>query len=93
MVGEEFRAPLSKPPRIEASIQAPDTILRIDVVKDGQYVYTARPNAATAKVSYRDADPKPGRSYYYVRVFQRDPENPDGDPEIAWASPFYVNYK
>jgi len=28
-----------------------------------------------------------------VRVFQRDPEAPDGDPEIAWASPFFVNYQ
>jgi hypothetical protein len=93
MVGQEWLATVAEPPRIEATVEAPDTILRIDVVKDGKYVYTARPNAATAKLSFRDSSAQPGRSYYYVRVFQRDPENPEGDPEIAWASPFYVTYK
>jgi len=89
MPGDEWSS--KTPIRIEAAIDAPDTILRIDIVKDGQHVYTARPNARRATLNWRDSEPKPGRSYYYIRVFQRDPENPDGDPEIAWSSPFYVN--
>ena len=89
--GEEFSA--AAPPEITATVEAPDTILRIDVVKDGKYVYTTAPNARTAAIRYRDAAGKPGRSYYYIRVFQRDTENPDGDPEIAWTSPFYVRYQ
>ncbi|HMX63853.1 MAG TPA: DUF3604 domain-containing protein, partial [Candidatus Sumerlaeota bacterium] len=89
MPGEEWKS--QTPIQIEATVDAPDTILRIDVVKDGKYVYTARPDAKQAKLSWRDSEPKAGRSYYYLRVFQRDPENPDGDPEIAWSSPFYVN--
>jgi hypothetical protein len=93
MVGEEFDAAVSKAPLIEASIQAPDEILRIDVVKDGKYVYTTRPQGRSASIRFRDTDVKPGRSYYYIRVFQRDPEAPDGDPEIAWGSPFYVTYR
>ncbi|MEO7649695.1 MAG: hypothetical protein ABIZ80_04455, partial [Bryobacteraceae bacterium] len=93
MPGEEFSAPAGKPPLIEASVEAPDTIVRIDVVKDAKFVFTTRPNARTATVKYRDNDTKPGKSYYYLRVFQRDSENPDGDPEIGWASPFYVTYK
>ncbi len=93
LVGEEFSAPVSAPPEITASVEAPDTILRIDVVKDGKYVYTTAPNARTASIRWRDADVKPGRSYYYVRVFQRDTENPEGDPEIAWTSPFFVKYE
>ena len=92
MVGEEFRARVGRAPRIQATVEAPDTILRIDVVKDGKYVYTTRPNATKARVDFRDTETRPGRSYYYLRVFQRDPEKPDGDPEIAWASPFYVTY-
>jgi hypothetical protein len=90
--GEEWSAPLARPIRIEASIDAPDTILRIDVVKDGKYVYTVRPNARTAKLSWQDTEAKAGKSYYYVRVFQRDTEKPEGDPEIGWVSPFYVTY-
>jgi len=93
MPGDEWTA--SKAPRIEADIAAPDTILRIDIVKDGKYVYTVRPGVPTAKLNWRDSEPpqKGKRTYYYIRVFQRDPDNPDGDPEIGWTSPFYVNYR
>jgi hypothetical protein len=93
MVGEEFAARADRPPRIEAAVEAPDAILRIDIVKDGKYVYTTRPNSTRARISWRDTEARPGRSYYYLRVFQRDPEAPSGDPEIAWASPFYVTYR
>jgi hypothetical protein len=92
-VGEEFTLPANKAPLIEASIEAPETLIRMDVVKDGKYIYTAHPEGKTAKLSFRDNDPKPGKSYYYVRVFERDINNPDGDPHIGWASPFYVTYK
>ncbi len=92
MPGEEFTAPVNRPPEIVATIEAPDTILRLDVVKDGKFVYTASPNARTATLRWRDAGARPGKSYYYIRVFQRDAERPDGDPEIAWVSPFYVTY-
>jgi len=70
-----------------------DTILRIDIVKDAKYVFTTRPNSKTATVKWRDNETKPGKSYYYLRVFQRDTEKPDGDPEIGWVSPFYVTYQ
>ena len=79
--------------QVEASVEAPDTILRIDIVKDAKYVFTTRPNSRTASIKWRDNETKPGKSYYYVRVFQRDTEKPDGDPEIAWVSPFYVTYQ
>ncbi len=93
MPGEEFTARASEPPEITATIEAPDAILRVDVIKDGKYVLTQSPGARTATLRYRDAAARPGRSYYYIRVFQRDPENPDGDPEIAWTSPFFVTYE
>ena len=93
MPGEEWEAPAGQAPVIKATIEAPDTLLRIDVVKDGSYVYTTRPNSRSASIEFRDRDTKPGRSYYYIRAFQRDPDAPDGDPEIAWISPFYVTYR
>jgi hypothetical protein len=93
MPGKEFAAAPGAAPEIEASVHAPDEILRVDVVKDGRYVYTARPRGRSASIRFRDRDASPGRSYYYLRVFQRDTENPEGDPEIAWVSPFYVTYR
>ena len=93
MVGEEFSASIESPPEIAIEIEAQDEILRVDVVKNGEYVYTARPGGRTATLSYKDSEAEPGESYYYVRAFQRDPEKPDGDPEIAWTSPFFVRYE
>ena len=92
MVGEEFAASAATPPEILVDVEARDEILRVDVVKNGEYVFTQRPGGRKVMLSYRDADAKAGDSYYYVRVFQRDPEKPDGDPEIAWTSPFFVQY-
>jgi hypothetical protein len=92
MPGEEFDAKVGSAPKIEANISAPDTILRVDVVKDGKYIFTTRPNARTATMAFKDNDTKAGKSYYYLRVFQRDTEKPDGDPEVAWTSPWYVTY-
>ncbi len=92
MVGEKFAAPAGTPLELVISIAAPDTILRVDVVRNGQFIFTRSPAARTAELRFRDSDPPKGSAYYYVRVFQRDPENPDGDPEIAWSSPFFVTY-
>ncbi len=92
MPGEEFTAS-GKAPLIQATINAPDNLIRIDVVRDAKYIYTTKPQGRTAKLSFRDTDTTPGRHYYYLRFFQRDTEKPDGDPEIAWTSPWYVTYK
>ena len=93
MAGEQFTAKVSAPPEIAIDIEARDEIMRIDVVKDGEYVLTQHPGGRSAKLTYRDASPEKGDHYYYVRVFQRDTEKPDGDPEIAWSSPFFVKYE
>jgi hypothetical protein len=93
MVGEEFNAVVGKAPKIEAQIEAPNTILRVDVVKDGKYVFTTKPNSRTTTLRFQDTDTKAGKAYYYLRVFQTDTENPSGDPEVAWTSPWFVTYK
>ena len=93
MAGEQFTAKVSAPPEIAIDIEAPDEIMRIDVIKNGDYVLTQRPGGRSAKLTYRDANPEKGDHYYYVRVFQQDTEKPDGDPEIAWSSPFFVKYE
>jgi hypothetical protein len=93
MVGEDFVASAAKAPMIKADISAPEKIVRIDVVKDGKYIYTTKPNAKTASIQFQDRGASAGKSYYYLRVFQVDTEKPEGDPEIAWTSPWFVEYK
>jgi hypothetical protein len=93
MVGEQFDAAVGKGSKIEAQIDAPDTILRVDVVKNGKYIFTTRPNSRSTTIHYEDTDTQAGKTYYYLRVFQTDTENPTGDPEAAWTSPWFVTYK
>ncbi len=92
-MGQAFEASAAKPPSWRIEVDAPDTILRVDVVKNGEFIWTKNPNATTFRAVFQDVDVTPGKAYYYVRVFQRDPEKPDGDPEIAWSSPMFVTYK
>ena len=56
------------------------------------FVFTAICFAATIYADFTDADAQEGQCYYYIRLFQRCPEKPDGDPEIAWASPIFAKY-
>jgi hypothetical protein len=93
MPGEQFTAAANAAPEIKVSVAAPDTVLRVDVVKDGKYIYTTNPRARTAFLSFRDLDAKPGASYYYIRVFERDSQSPASDPHVAWTSPWYVTYR
>ena len=93
MPGEEFITAAAKPPVIQAHIAAPNTVLRIDVIKNGRYIYTVRPDAKTTSLRFQDRDAEPGKAYYYLRIFQTDTENPGGDPEVAWTSPWFVTYK
>ncbi len=94
MVGEEFTAPAGKPPLIRGV----DRSARRDPAHrrgEGRQVclhHAARP-AAPPPSAIATPTFKPGKSYYYVRVFERDTDNPEGDPEIAWGSPFYVTYQ
>jgi hypothetical protein len=92
-MGQVFEAPAGEPPALEIEIEAPDEILRVDVIKNGMHVWSKNPNARSLKAVFRDFDVTPGNAYYYVRVFQRDTEAPDGDPEIAWSSPMFVTYR
>ncbi|HID75585.1 MAG TPA: hypothetical protein EYP56_06260 [Planctomycetaceae bacterium] len=92
-MGEMFEASAAAPPALEIDIQAPDEIRRVDIVKNGNYIYTTDPEGRRFQTTFRDFDVSPGKAYYYVRVFQRDPEAPEGDPEIAWTSPIFVTYK
>jgi len=92
-MGEIFEANADNPPPIRIRIEAPDVIRRVDVVRNGKYIWTKNPKSKTFEAEFNDKAVECGKAYYYVRVFQRDPEAPDGDPEIAWSSPVFINFK
>jgi hypothetical protein len=48
------------------------TIDKVEIIKDGKFVFNTQPNGVTADFTYVDANPGKGESWYYVRVTQLD---------------------
>ncbi len=71
-------------PEFDVNVEGTAPIERIDVIKDGTFVYASTPGTRTAKFKFRDQSfSGAGESYYYVRVIQTD-------KNMAWASPIWV---
>jgi hypothetical protein len=70
-------------PPLEGKVFGTGVIERIEVVRNGNFVHTVRPGRPSAEFTFRDAEPPPGQSYYYVRVEQ-------ADGQMAWSSPIWV---
>jgi hypothetical protein len=84
IMGDEFST--SKKPEFHVRLSGTAPFAKVTIVKDNKYVYTAQPNSAAVKFSWRDASPTSGKtSYYYVRGEQ-------ADGEVVWVSPMWVNY-
>jgi len=100
VMGEQFEA--RKPITLSLDITAPQKLLRVDLIKNGRVVWSKRPDGRVLSETFHEADVSPGRSYYYVRVLQYDPDPPRitypdkpglKDPEMAWGSPVFVTYR
>jgi hypothetical protein len=83
-MGEEFET--KDRPSLQLKVTGTDTIARIDLVRNGQYIYTSSPSKQAVDVKFVDMKPDAGLNYYYFRI-QQD------NGEVAWASPVWVNYK
>ena len=68
--------------KVEIRVRCPDDIKRIEVCRNNRFVYTNQPEGRKAELTFVDSKPIEGRSYYYVRVIQKD-------EEIAWSSPIW----
>lgn len=65
------------------AVRGTGPIHNIQIIKDDTYVYATQPSVRQVALAFRDADAKPGTSYYYVRIQQED-------GQMAWASPIWV---
>jgi len=61
-------------------------IQRVELIRNGKFVYSKEPNSREFNLEYADQTPPPGRSYYYVRVQQLD-------RNLAWSSPIWVGQR
>jgi hypothetical protein len=84
LMGDEVR---TGKPSLDVIVLGTGPLDRVDVLRDGEVVYTHRPekDSEEAKLHWDDAAPKKVEkaSYYYVRVVQKN-------GQMAWASPIWV---
>ena len=83
-MGDELKTGTSLPITVKAKGTGP--VSRVEVIRDSEIVYTAEPKKADVSFQYIDKADLSTRHYYYVRLMQED-------GQIAWSSPFFVNYK
>ena len=71
-------------PEITAKISGTDSLKKIVIVRDQQYIYSQEPTGESFDLRYREAaELPPGEHYYYVRAEQKD-------GNVAWSSPIWV---
>jgi len=68
---------------IALRVVACDDIETIEIVRNGVPVYGIKGNGVFAQLLMQDPEPLPGKSWYYLRVLQKD-------GNMAWSSPVWV---
>jgi hypothetical protein len=84
MMGDVFDA--TSAPRMTVKVAGTSRLDKVEIIKDGKFVYETRPEGSTAEFSYVDQNPEKRESWYYVRVIQ-------ADRQMAWSSPMWIRYR
>lgn len=85
LMGAKTAAAGGRPVTVEVRVRCPGDIERVEVCRNNQFIY-ARPGAGNADAfTFTDTQPLAERSYYYVRVLQKD-------NEVGWSSPVWLGY-
>ncbi len=84
IMGDAFST--SKAPEFQVKLSGTGPFAKVQVIKNGQYVYSVEPGKRDVSFRWRDSSPVKGKtSYYYVRGVQRD-------GEVVWVSPMWIDY-
>ncbi len=81
MMGEEVA--VAGTPELQVGVEGTANLARVDIVKNGTFVYTAQPAGRSARFTFRDENYAGEAAYYYARVIQ-------ADKNMAWGSPIWV---
>lgn len=71
------------PVTVFAQVYCPRPIQSLEICRNNEFVYSASPQGAEARIEFVDQAPINGPSYYYLRVIQ-------DDGEIGWSSPVWL---
>ncbi|MBI4910624.1 MAG: DUF3604 domain-containing protein, partial [Acidobacteria bacterium] len=80
-MGEEAR--ITGAPRFSITAIGRKPIDTVEIVRNGQFVFTAKPNKDRVAMEFTDPQFPAGEAYYYLRVTQTD-------GNLAWSSPIWV---
>jgi hypothetical protein len=83
-MGDEFDS--TERPSLRLKVRGTGPILRVDLIRNNQYIYNSAPEKRDVEINYVDMEAKAGLNYYYFRIVQED-------GQVAWASPLWVNLK
>jgi len=83
-MGEDFSAEANQPIRVK--VRGTGVVEKLQLIRDGNYIYQSSPGKQVADLNYRDLEAGPGEHWYYVRVEQQN-------GELAWSSPIWVRYR
>lgn len=86
LMGEKLSELPGRQVTVEIKTSCPADIDRIEVFRNNRIVSCSRPEGREAELRFVDRQPLDTRSYYYVRVIQKD-------TEIAWSSPVWFGAK
>lgn len=81
IMGEAFSA--KGRPVLRAHVIGTAPIAAIDLIRNGEFVYSQHPLESEAEFTYTDRAPRAGENWYYVRVLQQD-------GNLAWSSPLWI---
>ena len=73
-------------PELSVKVVGTNTIKRVVVIRDNQYVYERAGSGIQLDFSFREPSLGPGEHYYYVRA-----EQVDGN--VAWGSPIWIDHE
>ena len=84
-MGSEFKTGAPLPLRVK--VRGTRNVARIEVLRGDRMIYSVQPNQQNVSFEFTDQDAgrKKETVYYYVRVQQTD-------GQLAWSSPFWVEY-
>ncbi len=77
MMGDIFES--TTPPKLQVKVIPTGAIERVDVIKDGKFVF----ETTNPEFTYTDTNPEKKQSWYYIRVQQKD-------RNLAWSSPMWI---
>ncbi len=83
LMGEKIPAADGRPVEVTIAVRCPGDIDRVEICRNNEFIYCSTPEGRQADIRFTDTEPVAGRSYYYVRVIQKD-------EEITWSSPVWL---